>query len=231
MAFLRIIGDVHGDYNPYLKLLENCDNSVQVGDLGFNYQYLEYKLRWGNDWFFAGNHDNYDNGSDQFWQKQDFALGNFGLHYISDWKPIFYIRGAWSIDQQYRTHGVDWWPEEQLSYEQLSKAIQQYKVAKPDIVLSHDCPLEIIKNVTNPDFVRQFGFTESVITTRTSQALQQMFDIHKPKLWVFGHYHKAWRGVVHGTQFICVDMLRDPRTAGYKLSDSYVDLDEMSVIQ
>lgn len=227
MAFLRIVGDVHQVYNPYLKLLEGCEHSVQVGDLGFNYGFLEDQLRWGHDVFFPGNHDNYDKDSDNFWQKQDFALGNYGHHYISDWKPIFYVRGGYSIDQQHRTHGVDWWPEEQLSYEQLSKAVYQYKINKPDIVLTHECPLEIVKHVTDPDFVRRFGFTESVIQTRTNQALQRMFDIHKPKLWVFGHYHKAWRGVVHGTQFVCLDMLRDRQTN----KDSYLDLDEMGVLQ
>jgi hypothetical protein len=37
--------------------------------------------------------------------------------------------------------------------------------------------------------------------------LQQMFDVHKPKHWVFGHYHIRRDFEIDGTQFHCLPEL------------------------
>jgi hypothetical protein len=38
-----------------------------------------------------------------------------------------------------------------------------------------------------------------------------MFELHQPKLWVFGHYHTDYDEVIQGTRFVCVnkDIYRD----------------------
>jgi len=38
--------------------------------------------------------------------------------------------------------------------------------------------------------------------TLASNGLQIMFDMHRPKLWVFGHY------VIKGTRFVCLNELK-----------------------
>ena len=35
--YLRIIGDVHGHYDRYVKLAKKARHSIQLGDLGFDY--------------------------------------------------------------------------------------------------------------------------------------------------------------------------------------------------
>ena len=57
-------------------------------------------------------------------------------------------------------------------------ALALYERTKPRIVLTHDCPLEVTK---------EMGLR--VIPSRTSQLLSAMFAIHQPSMWLFGHYH------------------------------------------
>ena len=44
-------------------------------------------------------------------------------------------------------------------------------------------------------------------SSRTRQALDAMFDIHKPDLWLFGHWHDSQDRNVMGTRFICLNEL------------------------
>ena len=59
MSKIRIIGDVHQYYDSYFSLAEECEYSLQVGDMGFNYEPLK-QLDSNNHKFIGGNHDNYD---------------------------------------------------------------------------------------------------------------------------------------------------------------------------
>ena len=42
------------------------------------------------------------------------------------------------------------------------------------------------------------------LETRTGLLLQEMFDLHPPRLWVFGHYHVDRRLELGGTLFRCL---------------------------
>jgi predicted phosphodiesterase len=43
--------------------------------------------------------------------------------------------------------------------------------------------------------------------TATSSLAQQMYTIHKPDLWIFGHHHKSFDETIGGTRFICLNEL------------------------
>jgi hypothetical protein len=41
----------------------------------------------------------------------------------------------------------------------------------------------------------------------TGWALQELYNIHQPKLWIFGHWHRS-KTIQHGkTKFMCLDEL------------------------
>ena len=153
---------------------------------------------------------------DRYDMEHPVFLGDYGLHEVPGFPPIFFCRGAWSIDQAYRRRRqefpnkgeVTWWPDEELSHEVLEKAIGFYKESKPEIVVTHECPHDMVQFVTNPEFCLNFGFPPGTIKTRTNLALQAMWEAHKPKLWAFGHYHARWDEAIDGTRFICLDMIR-----------------------
>lgn len=222
---LRIIGDVHQDYDSFLPLLRGADHVLQVGDLGLNYRYLrEYapKLNWNA---IGGNHDCYQHDSDEYFRKQSFFLDDFGVHEVAGFPPIFYCRGAWSIDGKRRrmTDSPEyptWWEEEELTHEQFEEAIRQYARLKPRIVVTHEGPLSTVSATGNPSFARAYGY-EPVIKTRTNQAFEAMLDQHRPELWIFGHMHRRWEQTIEGTQFVCLDMLRPDRSN----KTAYIDLE------
>jgi predicted phosphodiesterase len=190
----RFIGDIHGGLDEsvewYLKTIQGCTQSIQVGDFGFGFikdtSFLNslstrHKI-------IRGNHDNPE-------------IAYKCLNVISDgfyMNGIFYLGGAYSIDQYKRVEGVDWWREEELSIKQLGHAICNYQYSTPKVVVSHDCPESVLPLL---------GIHKSQNESRTRQALQAMYEIHKPKLWVFGHWHQSIDQVIGNTRFVGLNKL------------------------
>lgn len=191
-ANFRIIGDVHGKYGEYHRLLRKAKHSLQIGDFGFEYKTLtEVDAR--RHRIIGGNHDNYDkvDGWPHF-------LGDYGVHTVDGFGDIFFIRGAVSIDRHLRTEGVSWWKAEELSMAECCAALAEYEKVKPVFVVSHECPRSVVPHVTSSTLI---------IPSRTNQLLEQMFAAHKPKRWVFGHYHRSWKKAIDGTPFTCLNEL------------------------
>lgn len=186
---MRIIGDVHQKFDKLYPLLR--PNTVQLGDLGFIYPDLK-DFR-----FIPGNHDNYS-------LLPEYSLGNYGFTKFG--MEFFFIRGGFSIDRKWRRIGIDWWPQEELSQEQGEACLSLYKDVKPDLVLSHECPYELLPLFLKPYNLRDFGFEQEYLITRTGTLLQRCWEYHKPKLWIFGHYHTSVE-INLDTRFICLNEL------------------------
>lgn len=211
MTKTRFIGDIHG-YKYELSLVlhnmpEDVTAAVQVGDMGVGFgqgdywhESLDDMLTKVNGRFIRGNHDNP-------------AICKTMNTWIKDGRienDIMYIGGAWSIDYQWRTKGYDLWDDEELSYEELYQLIGIYDYVKPRVMVTHDCPLPISEEL----FIkRNKSISGAQYRTRTGSAFETMFEIHKPKLWIMGHWHSDVDEVIDGTRFICLNEL------------SYVDVD------
>lgn len=191
---ITIIGDVHGRLRYYEKLTQRFEYTVQIGDMGFNYDYL-HRIDADKHVFFGGNHDNYDD-----YQYFRHALGDFGTFTLNDIN-FFYVRGENSIDKRHRKIGIDWWQEEEIEYRSLDRAIQMYQQHRPNIMLSHGCPASIIEEVTVGN--KHYGTKPST----TSVALQRMLDFHQPKIWIFGHHHRSFMRRINGCLFVCLEEL------------------------
>lgn len=195
-----IISDVHGKYDKYKEIVSKCKYSVQIGDMGFNYEPLK-PIDPSRHKFFGGNHDNYD-----YYDLIPHSLGDFGAFELGGVK-FFFVRGAFSIDVKYRTPSVDWWEREELTTAKLIKCIELYQYIKPDLVLSHDAPQAIIDIIGNPNVLVGFGFNPETFKTRTQTALQFMIEMHQPKKWVFGHHHKSVVVKYNNCEFQCLNEL------------------------
>ena len=192
---ITLIGDVHGKYKLYHEIIREKDRhpyTIQLGDFGFNYETLK-NVDHTKHKIIGGNHDNYSSINDS-----PNYLGNFGYRNLNG-VDFFCYRGAYSIDKQYRTIGVDWWADEQVNAEQFMKARQLYREIKPDIMLTHDCPESISPIVLKPG--------SQIYQNQTGYFLQELFNIHQPKKWYFGHYHRSWNMNISGTDFRCLDEL------------------------
>lgn len=193
---MRIISDIHGKYTQYLNLTKNQSLTIQLGDLGFDYNPINH-LNPNEHKRIGGNHDNYTKVNDEFiYMNSGHWLGDYGM-----FNNIFFLRGAKSIDKAYRIEGKSWWKDEELSYTQLYNSIEVYQSNKPEIVITHDCPAFLCDQVSN---IRTF---DGVLLKPSSTAhlLERLFTIHQPKLWIFGHYHKRWNTEIKGTYFQCLE--------------------------
>jgi hypothetical protein len=181
---LQLIGDVHGKITTLESVLvPKADQIIQLGDLGVGFVVLPSLP--DNFSFLRGNHDD-----PTLCNTLSTYLGHFGFH-----RSVFWVSGARSIDQQYRTPGRNWWPEEELSDSDFEDALKLYEAVKPSVMLSHECPQVVAE--------RFFGIAQGD-TNRTRQWLQTFFDTWKPTYWAFGHWHKSKLGVFDGTTFQCL---------------------------
>jgi hypothetical protein len=196
-----LIGDVHGKFGRYEKIIEKCEGSIQLGDMGvgFTNTYGEAranpphaKMVKGDHRFIRGNHDNpfVCRGHSQ-------CIPDGAIH-----KGTMFIGGALSIDRHLRTEGVSWWRDEEQSQADFHWHIAEYAERKPDVMITHDCPESISyyllvaanwRKIDDPSITRQ--------------AFETMLHYHRPKLWVFAHWHFSFDQVIEGTRFICLNEL------------------------
>jgi hypothetical protein len=176
----------------YLGLANDATYSLQVGDLSQDYTDLGL-LEPQHHRVIAGNHDNLPKLTKHF-------LGDFGIHSfpleVGDFS-FFYVRGAASIDRPMRVEGLNWWKEEELNPEEQEIALASYVAHQPRIVVTHDCPSELVPMVAT--------LKGDIPSSQTNQLLQRMFDAHAPQWWFFGHHHKSCV-FQHpsGTRFVCL---------------------------
>lgn len=209
---VRFIGDVHGKISLFTDIVNNTPkdhSAVQVGDLGVGFgqgEYWHQKLETLMDKnrcrFIRGNHDNPEICKSM---SQWIADGT-----VED--DIFYCGGAWSIDVSRRTEGYDWWRDEELSWDELYRIIELYRMVRPRVMVAHEFPHEIAKKLFFED-IRSPCFRMKQYNTRTGTAFQALIELHKPSLWIGGHYHFDVDTVIDGTRYICLDEL------------SYADID------
>jgi predicted phosphohydrolase len=192
---MRILGDIHGQRQDYFKLIEGIDQSIQIGDLDFNYDWLNV-VDPKRHRFFTGNHD-----CNELAYKSPHNLGDFGV--VPGWEKAFFIRGGFSIDKVNRIPGIDWWADEQLSWEKLDEALELYKKVQPEILLSHECSLDMVSKITDGRVAVAYGFPP-VIDTPTNITLQRMLNAHKPKMSLFAHYHRDFDKVIDGVRYVCI---------------------------
>lgn len=198
---MRFVGDVHGRIDSYLLRVEGAESFFQVGDMGLGFEGAKLPELQGQR-FIRGNHD-----KPSLCREHANYAGDFGV----DGK-LFFLGGAASIDKEWRVHAMKvhpslelWWPDEELSSEALEMATKLYVEVKPEYVVTHEAPdsvrVELLREIA-------VGFDpEKDVPSRTSAALQGMLDLHRPKAWVFGHYHVDAEFDLHGTRFLALGEL------------------------
>lgn len=211
----RFIGDVHGRYDRYKKVIKDCPVSVQVGDMGVGFRryYVDGRdghgdvygnppfdhMKRGNHRFIRGNHDNPDECRKHPMWIPDGTVED----------DVMYVGGGLSIDKAYRIPGFSWWEDEELSGDDLTRIGEVYDVARPGVMVTHEAPESVACTLTNR--------LKLEYPSRTRRVFQEMFDTHQPKVWIFGHWHQSFDQTISGTRFVCLNELE------------YLDLDLSSL--
>lgn len=194
--YITLIGDVHQKYKRYHEIIREKDrheHTIQIGDFGISkYETLD-NVDPNKHRIIKGNHDNQDLA-----KKYPHFYGDYGYTELNG-ISFFYYRGAYSIDRQYRTIGIDYWSNEENDIETFMKARELYREIKPSIVLTHDCP-EFLASMYVGPHGRLFENT-------TTWALGELYKIYQPKLWVHGHWHFSKTTTFGNTKFVCLNEL------------------------
>lgn len=201
---MKIIGDIHGDVKYYDKMIKSGP-TVQVGDFGFAnaWNYLHYEVDPTKHQVLGGNHD-------------DYSLAPQCKHYLGDFGyctrneiPFYYVRGGFSIDrldrqveQKYRYGVKTYWAEEELNFAQMLRCKDDYTQYSPDLIITHECPSFIVDLIhKDGSILAEYGHSPH-FKSNTALLLEELYHVHRPKVWVFGHHHKSFRYAVGNTRFI-----------------------------
>jgi len=189
---VRFIGDIHADGAAYAAAVAGVDESIQVGDLEIGIAREEDVGRWpcqpgSGHRFIRGNHDSPPVCRNHPQFIESGAEGD-----------MFFVNGAWSIDQDDREENKDWWPDEEHSQRDLDLLFEAWSNRRPRVMVSHDCPWRV-----SQELFQIIGYSPG--SSRTARTLQAMFDCHQPGVWVFGHWHKRRDQKIGATRFICLE--------------------------
>jgi calcineurin-like phosphoesterase family protein len=198
MTSIRFIGDVHGKWKQYKKIISECDTSIQVGDFGVGFVSKITEaihsnppydhMKKGDHRFIRGNHDNPNEC-----KKHPFWIPDGTM--IHD--KIFCIGGAKSIDAHHRTQGYNWWMNEELSYKEFLILCDAYEQLKPEVIVAHEMPESLTYIVCS-----KCNMTKYDDPSVTRQFLDNILEIHKPKLFIHGHWHVNHHTIYNDVEYI-----------------------------
>jgi calcineurin-like phosphoesterase family protein len=196
---LFLIGDIHGHIDEYLKLLASLpagSRSIALGDMYLGRPGVHLPELPPEHKFIRGNHDD-----PKLCREHPNYLGDFG--YLPD-DELFFVSGAQTASWRVLGNSKYWYADEELSESDLNTAIAIYKETRPKLVISHTAPSggarEILKDLNGSYFLSKQIDLES----RTSRALQEMFEAHQPSAWCFGHFHINREFLIGETKFHCL---------------------------
>ena len=205
-----VVGDLHGDWGSLNQLINKKQPNLvlQCGDFG-HWPALEAlsKVRYGEKhWNLQGvkAQDAHvlwcDGNHEDHWHLQENNVNYPGVTYmprgsvrmLPDQRMVMFIGGAQSVDREQRVLGVDWFPEEVISYSEADR-IMEYG-GPVDIVISHTCPVEF-----------DIPGTYYKHNDPSRKVLSMVLEMYKPDLWYFGHWHTNVRGKYRNTRWECLD--------------------------
>lgn len=214
---IAVAGDWHGNTKWALHAInyaatQGANVILHTGDFGydFNQEFLDkitkhLKYHDMTLYFVDGNHED-------FFYLYTFPIVEDGTRHITDrvfhlprgfrWEwlgnTFMALGGAISPDKEGRVPYREWWPDEALSFADISHATRPGNV---DIMITHDCPAGVdIPGIAN----NPYGFPAK--TLRDCEAhrdvLRGIVDEIQPKLLVHGHYHQYYRDVLYGGDYM-----------------------------
>lgn len=237
---LLLLGDSHGfadhiDFAYDKAERFSCDAVFVLGDFGWwpkwkdGKEFIKYCcLRAQSSeiplYFLDGNHEDYssldvhvaEHGRDAFIQlAPKFFYSPRGNTW--EWGGVKFatLGGAYSIDCLDRTLGLDWFPQELISPEDVDYCLELSPV---DVLLTHDAPIQV--DMAAHMMAAGRNWIKGDPTTIANRVeLQKVVDHLQPSVLLHGHWHLSYRE----------KLLNGPKVVGlncnFKPSQSWTVLD------
>ena len=114
-----------------------------------------------------------------------YAYDEGGVYNI-DGRKTLVIPGAYSVDKWYRLRqGWSWFPDEQLTGQEMARLPKDYAWNHYDLVLSHSCPYQF-----RPTDLFLASIDQSTVDTSMELWMSQLSEKITWGVWCFGHYHE-----------------------------------------
>jgi len=207
---ILVVGDVHNNFTGLNKLISRRkpDLIIQCGDMGVwpalnksgdTQSLSQIKLQTAEKLLFCdGNHEDHwylrDRVSDEL-EPGIIYMPRGSVYTLPDGRNIMFFGGADSIDKQCRRVGIDWFPEEVIT----QKDLYNLPDVNVDILITHTCPIEIIKEV-------KMEYPEKR-PEPSNYALSEVWKYYKPDLWYFGHWHYYTEGKLLETKWYALSAI------------------------
>ena len=201
---MRIIvaGDIHAKWGHLQTLIEaqQPDIILQCGDFGYWPRQARAKpvAAPSRIYWCDGNHEDFTaleaRTSNEvypyiYYQPRGSSLQIKSTH-------ILFMGGADSIDKKYRTPGYDWFPEELITYRDVTELLEK----QIDIIISHTYPMCFGENAVPGLNLAKKRHDPS------RHALDIVYEKYKPKYWFFAHWHCSVQGQYQDCKWTCLNM-------------------------
>ena len=122
---------------------------------------------------------------------------------------VGFLGGGASVDREWRTSGVDWWPQERMSEEQIDRAKQMGQL---DLLVTHETTPAVFDALTSADARAEgkAGYGEE-----ERNAIASVLAATTPRWHVHGHHHEF--GVYDQGQTRTVSLSSDARPGAVAL--------------
>jgi hypothetical protein len=210
---ILVLGDTHGDLDAVreactVAVRRGCTTILQLGDFGFGWDLhldpgLRFPARVNNlakrhklrFYWLCGNHEQFDvleqvvDMTSSEPQKMGSHLWYLPRGCMVEWDgcKILALGGAYSIDKDYRTPHVSWWPQETLSASDVERALRTIdERGRPHVMITHDAPEGVFPY---PLFL---GGTHGDLSRRNREAVRAVYQAATPLQLIHGHYHRRY---------------------------------------
>lgn len=195
-----VTGDVHGRFGHLNALINKHKNNLDLviccGDFGYwpnhNEGIHSIKTHGIPILWCDGNHEDHwtlrDRASDEV-AENVFYMPRGSTYKLDDGRIILFMGGADSIDKENRSIGIDWFPEETINHGDM----QGLPDTKIDIFVTHTCPKELYHTMV--------AYYEEKYLEPSNHALSELWQMYKPDLWFFGHWHYYKEGNLDNTKW------------------------------
>jgi hypothetical protein len=205
---IAFAGDWHGNTSWAVGAIsyaaaEGADVLIHTGDFGyyFTHRFLDTVERALAEvamplLFVDGNHENFPT-------LYGFKMAENGLRPLTEhlwhlprgfrwtWDGIRFLAlgGAHSVDRLRRRDGIDWWPDERITLDDVQRALDG---GPTDVLISHDCPAGVqipgLEQSAHRWPAREIEHAEG-----HRELLRIVADYTRPSLIWHGHYHVRYR--------------------------------------
>ena len=126
-----------------------------------------------------------------------FYMPRGSTYKLQDGRNILFMGGAESIDKNFRTLGVDWFPEETIKDRDLNNLPDN----RVDILISHTNSREYINTLSEGRTLYHDDCSQD--------AISYIINKYKPSLHFFSHWHMFKQGKLNNTYWTCLNQIND----------------------